>query len=79
MNGMIHSAKARSELGRSVGPIRPTDRALGPDLTGTSCETSRIDAYALSRLPGRFGGHGTMPHVADVAGSPEASYHDAAF
>ena len=32
---------ARSELGRSVGACRPTDRAFWPKLTGTSCESSR--------------------------------------
>ena len=36
-----------------------------------------IDPVALSQLPGRFGGHGCMSHVATVPG--EASYHDAAF
>ena len=35
-----------------------------------------IDPVALSQLPGRFGGHGSMPHVAEPG---EASYHDAAF
>ncbi len=42
----------------------------------TDSSTVHIDPVALAALPGRFGGHGVMPH-SSVAG--EASFHDAAF
>ena len=35
-----------------------------------------IDPVALAQQPGRFGGHGIMPHAAPPG---EASYHDAAY
>ena len=41
---------ARSELGRSVGACRPTDRSFWPKLTGTSCETSRRPGHTIMGL-----------------------------
>ena len=39
---------------------------------------THIEPTLLMQLPGRFGGHGVMPHVSDPLGLA-ASYHDAAF